>query len=304
MRLLGVLFFLQSFAENVPFGDRLGTSHGVDGFSNFNNTLISEEDNYVNGVFMGMKWQCVEYARRFLYETKGIVFDSVEGATDIWGLSSVRHVSRNQLYELIPHTNGQADRLPQEGDLLIWPRQGTDTPFGHVAVVVGSVFVGTDMFISLAEQNFLNEPWEDPEQYARRVRVLVTGLKYSVMDPGYQVKGWMSIGGPIHGPEATKPNAANREWDTSTTVLVLVPIVITVVGIMCLAYVRRKEGRGARAGHLLLDDDEADELPPRVANDQKEAVREDEEESSGFAAAAVHHRHLENSADVELEPVR
>lgn len=33
--------------------------------------------SYVDGIYMGYKWQCVEYARRWLYLTKGQIFNDI-----------------------------------------------------------------------------------------------------------------------------------------------------------------------------------------------------------------------------------
>ena len=42
--------------------------------------------SYVDGVFMGYKWQCVELARRWLYLNYGYIFDDIAMAYDIFRL--------------------------------------------------------------------------------------------------------------------------------------------------------------------------------------------------------------------------
>ena len=39
--------------------------------------------SYVDGIYMGYKWQCVEFARRWLYLNKGYIFDDVAMALSL-----------------------------------------------------------------------------------------------------------------------------------------------------------------------------------------------------------------------------
>lgn len=55
-----------------PFGAVNGQdASGVIGYSNCNDSFVSDEESYVNAgvpspVYAGLKWQCVEYGRRWL----------------------------------------------------------------------------------------------------------------------------------------------------------------------------------------------------------------------------------------------
>ena len=42
-----------------------------------------DELNYNNGYFTGIKWQCVEYARRYIQSVFGVTFSQVESAYEI-----------------------------------------------------------------------------------------------------------------------------------------------------------------------------------------------------------------------------
>ncbi|CAF1298212.1 unnamed protein product [Rotaria sordida] len=49
----------------APYGALVGiASTNVSAYSNENDTIISNESNYLYGIYMGMKWRSVEYARR------------------------------------------------------------------------------------------------------------------------------------------------------------------------------------------------------------------------------------------------
>ena len=119
-----------------PFGTLLGkTKEGIEAFSNANSSYISEQY-----IATGMKWQCVEFARRWLLKVKNIELPQVDFAYELWKL-------------------GERTTTPLPGNLLIYSKEYLGT--GHVAVIVE---VNEDS-IKVAEQNYLNEKW--PGSYAR-----------------------------------------------------------------------------------------------------------------------------------------
>jgi glutathionylspermidine amidase/synthetase len=54
-----------------PFGTYLGSFNGVVSYSNGSTSNVSNQSNYVNGTYIGMKWQCVEYVRRYYLSRYG-----------------------------------------------------------------------------------------------------------------------------------------------------------------------------------------------------------------------------------------
>jgi glutathionylspermidine amidase/synthetase len=77
----------------------------------------------INGVFTGYKWQCVEFARRYLVMTSQFTFASIPMAYHIFQLDFVVRVSDNIKFPLIPCVNGST-RHPRAGELLIWRAGG------------------------------------------------------------------------------------------------------------------------------------------------------------------------------------
>jgi glutathionylspermidine amidase/synthetase len=104
--------------------------------------------SYLDGVYMGYKWQCVEFARRWLYVNHGYVFDDVAMAYDIFCLHHFVHVADDELLPLHSFLNG-CQRPPEPGSLLIWKEGGEFEVTGHVAVVP-EVYADK---IRIAEQN-------------------------------------------------------------------------------------------------------------------------------------------------------
>jgi glutathionylspermidine amidase/synthetase len=169
-----------------PYGMVLGaTAGGVEAYSNCRPECKSYEPNKWKGTFTGVKWQCVEYARRWLLINKGAVYDEVDTAADIWNkIDHLTHVATKTKLPLETHVNG-AKIPPQAGDLLIYARAFYDT--GHVAVVTNVNYEKGE--IEVAEQNYNNEPWH--EDYARTIEFVNKEGNYWLLD-GYLL-GWKHV---------------------------------------------------------------------------------------------------------------
>ena len=143
------------------------------------------EPNHLKGTYTGIKWQCVEYARRWLLINKGAIYGDVDIAADIWNnIDYLTDVSTNRAFPLESHLNG-SKQPPQVGDLLIYARAFNDT--GHVAVVIDTDY-GNGV-IEVGEQNYNNEPW--PEDFARKIELVRKGDNYWLLD-GYLL-GWKHV---------------------------------------------------------------------------------------------------------------
>lgn len=173
---------------HTPFGQLLGQAQKTRAYSNCQDACVTDEWNKVNvtgkKVTTGLKWQCVEYARRWLIENRGFTFADVEYAFHIWALKEGVEVKTGQKHAFLHFENRKTDHFPKLGDLLIYDNSFTET--GHVAVVVG---VDEDSIL-VGEQNYFNRPW-DGQGYARRVLVEKSETGYWVLDVG--LIGWMRI---------------------------------------------------------------------------------------------------------------
>lgn len=125
--------------------------------------------SYIDGVYMGHKWQCVEFARRWLYLNRGYVFDDIAMAYDIFRLRHVRVVAGNRLLPLHSFRNG-SKRFPVPGSLLIYEEGGAFETTGHVAVITEV----TEDYVRIVEQNVGDRRWPDGRDYARELAAEVT----------------------------------------------------------------------------------------------------------------------------------
>lgn len=145
--------------------------------------------SYVDGIFMGYKWQCVELARRWLYLNHGWIFDEISMAYDIFRLRSLRVVGEDRRLPLHAFANG-AHRHPEPGGLLIWDEGGEFEHTGHVAVIT-EVIEGR---LRIVEQNNGDRVWPPGQHYSRELRTMVTDSgEYWIENPtgDAAILGWM-----------------------------------------------------------------------------------------------------------------
>ena len=125
--------------------------------------------NYQDGIYLGYKWQCVEFARRWLYQNQRTIFDDVAMAYEIFRLRSVRVVGSDAVLPLRSFRNG-SKRLPEPGCLLVWDAGGEFEVTGHVAVVTEVL----PHCIRFAEQNVGHRMWPEGRSYAREIKARLT----------------------------------------------------------------------------------------------------------------------------------
>ncbi|TPW18350.1 MAG: glutathionylspermidine amidase/synthetase [Halothiobacillaceae bacterium] len=167
----------------APYGERLGAdSSGIPAYSNCSANCFVPQPNREQGTYTGIRWQCVEYARRWLLKNHGVVYGDVDVAADLW--SKIDHVTRvtdQAVFPLTTHANGN-ELPPKKGDLLIYTREYLGT--GHVAVVTEvDLTHGT---LAVAEQNFLNRRW--PAGHARTITLVTRDGRYWALDA--YLLGW------------------------------------------------------------------------------------------------------------------
>ena len=172
---------------NAPYGAITGyASTNVAAYSNGNDSYTSNEGYYLYGVYMGMKWQCVEYARRWIFTRKGCVFDSVDSAVDIWNqLTFVQRVVDNKCFSFKKYPDGSPNP-PKNESLIIYKNDTKDMPFGHVAVIIDVL----PNFIRVAEENYYPYYWLG--NYSRQIPYGLINGSYYIQDD-YPIFGWISI---------------------------------------------------------------------------------------------------------------
>ena len=148
----------QSIKYNICKQDIFGTPlynfNGVCAYSNQNNKHVSHELNYFNGNFTGMKWQCVEYARRYIQTVYGVTFSEVDSAYQIPHATFTRLSDNKVILPWIYRANHNIELFEfLNNSLIIWSKDyEPNAPHGHVAIIVYANKDG----IHVAEQNYDN----------------------------------------------------------------------------------------------------------------------------------------------------
>lgn len=201
----------------TPFGTRLGIANGVIGYSNCrsvcvkplysfmnleNNQIknLSENPENKNWHYIGVVYQCVEFARKWWMKNLGITFGSIDSAYQILYLQEGEYIKTGKHFPLARSINGSATIAPKIGDLLIYApdRQRPNWVHGHVAVIVA--VDEKNGSLSVAEENYDNKPWQNPSAFSRKISFFKKGDYYSVLDvtPGQPdhhtggiISGWI-----------------------------------------------------------------------------------------------------------------
>ena len=155
-----------------PFGTPLGTAPGgvvaySSDYATADSRLLPDRSayrHYVGDIYTGYKWQCVEFARRWLLVNRGYVFQDIAMAYDIFRLQQVTVCSDSTVLPLRSFRNGSR-RRPEVGCMLIWSEGGAFEHTGHVAIVMEV----TDDYVCVAEQNVDHELWPEGKPYARQL---------------------------------------------------------------------------------------------------------------------------------------
>jgi len=185
-----------STSSDAPFGTLLGYAPGGVAIYSSNYSSLNPQDypddatfrSYIGNEYMGHKWQCVEFARRFLFLTYGFVFTDVGMAYEIFSLRFLREVVNDNILPLQAFANGSR-RPPIAGSLLIWQKGGEFKHTGHVAVI--TQLVGNK--VRIAEQNVIHSPLPQGQQWTRELTLEVNDGRYTIKDTfaDTEILGWM-----------------------------------------------------------------------------------------------------------------
>ena len=163
-------------AKPTIFGTLLGVAAG--GVCSYSSDYETANDteypnrsayrSYYDGIYMGYKWQCVEFARRWLYVNKGYIFNDVSMAYEIFNLRDVREIQSNTTLPLKAFKNGSL-RHPEPGAMLIWDEGGDFEHTGHVAIVSEVL----PHAIRIVEQNMDFVKWKQGCNYSREIALKI-----------------------------------------------------------------------------------------------------------------------------------
>lgn len=201
----------------TPFGQVLGVADGAEARSNCVSTCVQPERSFLDlesgeiavsqdspsdspKQYVGITYQCVGYARLWWMKNRSLTFGDVDTAHDILYLTEATDPRTGAIVPLGRSLNGTARRPPERGDLLVYLADRDDSEWraGHVAVIVD--VDRKQGLVALAEENYDNRPWENPQAFARRIQMFEINDRYTLLDvepnsrssaDGGRIAGWV-----------------------------------------------------------------------------------------------------------------
>lgn len=123
------------FKSNADYtiGDKIDSLNGVYVYYNGKMSNVEGRNLAPDGYNLGLKYQCVEFVKRYYYEHYNHKMpDSYGNAKDFFQ-KNLKDGSRNQARNLTQFTNGSAQK-PQIGDLIVMDAH-ISNQYGHVAII-------------------------------------------------------------------------------------------------------------------------------------------------------------------------
>jgi hypothetical protein len=180
---------------DLDFDEALGAAQGVVAYSNLDDYYFSGEKAFTFGVYTGYKYQCVEYARRYMLIRQKCIFGQCGPAAQIFDMTEVEHIETGEKHPYIACPNKTTKTRPEVGMTLVYA-QSKKMPVGHVAVIS---YVD-DTHAGIAEQNQESKAWNSRE-YGRLVPLIKQedGTWYlKETDPCLDdCSGWLYIEGEV-----------------------------------------------------------------------------------------------------------
>jgi len=171
----GVAIASLFFWNSQKIGRELDSYKGVSIYDNGLLFFCSYGKNYsANGYYFGQKWQCVEFVKRFYYETEHHRMPDVMGHAKSFFDENLPDGVLNQRRGLVQYHNGSTNK-PSADDLIVF----TDTKFGHVAIVSEV----TTNSLEVVQQNILSGS-------RQRFSLIASNGHYFVISPR-QPAGWL-----------------------------------------------------------------------------------------------------------------
>lgn len=183
---LTIVIFIAVLAGNAvaqSFGAVVGSFSGVTAYSNGSTRYYSGINNFVGGYNVGVKWQCVEFCRRFYLQVYGVYLPLGYNANQWYG----NGMGLNR------HANG-GTTPPRVGDVLCWN--------GHIAIIreVGSNYV------AVIQQNY----WNNGGDNRFVVGMSTAGGRYTINSvSGMACQGWLSRSGAGGGTVTVEVSEQN-----------------------------------------------------------------------------------------------
>lgn len=142
-----------------------GYYKGVPSYKYYNNNDENKRDkyNYIYNIKTGIKWECVEFIRRYCIIKYKLTFELVNNVYDMVNLKYFINIDTLKLFFLnFYHRN--SNFIPKVDDLVIFYYKNT----GHIAIISNTSNISNNI-IEICEQNW-EKDWES-SKYSRKIKI-------------------------------------------------------------------------------------------------------------------------------------
>jgi hypothetical protein len=171
--------FLSFTSINPEVGAVIDSYNGVPVYYNGKDFKKVQGRNMTpDGYNLGLKYQCVEFVKRYYYEVYGHKMPNSYGHAKDFYDDSLGDVGFNQARGMWQYTNVR-EEMPQVDDILVYGPH-TGNPFGHVAL------------ITKVEDNFIELVHQNKGTKSRQKIKLVKFMDYITI-ADYNIKCWLRL---------------------------------------------------------------------------------------------------------------
>jgi len=168
-----------SFVSSGPrIGDVIDSYNNVAVYFNGNVSHVQGRNMTHDGYNLGLRFQCVEFVKRYYYEHYGHKMPDSYGHAKSFFNKDLPTGGYNAKRGLLQFKNIRYD-LPQEGDIIVYGANRM-MPFGHMGIVSKV----TDTEVEMVQQNW-------GKKSRRTLKIVEYKGIYTVAD--YDLLGWMRL---------------------------------------------------------------------------------------------------------------
>lgn len=142
-------YFFKNFNFNFKYtvGDKIDSLNGVYVYYNGGVNHVDERNLTSDGYNIGLKYQCVEFVKRYYYQKYNHKMPNASGHAKEFFNRTLNDGSYNKDRDLIQFSN-PSNHKPEVGEIIIFD-SNTFNKYGHVAIISNV----TDTEIEIIQQN-------------------------------------------------------------------------------------------------------------------------------------------------------
>ena len=176
--LVSFLGFSPMTIDNPKVGQVIDSLNGVSIRYNGPMHHVAGRNLAPDGYNLGLKWQCVEFVKRYYYERFGHKMPNSYGHAKDFFNKKLSHIEYNKARDLIQYLNVKYSK-PEVDDIVVYD-ESEHNPYGHIGIIAE---VGADHII-LAQQNVGRKS---------RVKLKLVEFEgiYTIAD--FNILGWLRL---------------------------------------------------------------------------------------------------------------